>query len=65
MVDMVLLVFSSISISTVGVDGARISLRRFSFLALCLWVVVVVGVVDIFQFSVQEWEASSVGKHSC
>ena len=36
--------FSSISISTVGLDGTRVSLRRFSFLAL--WVVV----VDIFQF---------------
>ena len=36
---------SSISISTVGLDGARVSLWRFSFLAL--WVVVVV-VVDVF-----------------
>ena len=38
--------FYSISISTVGVDGARVCLWRFSFLAL--WVVVVV--VDISQF---------------
>ena len=38
--------FYSISISTVGVDGARLSLWRFSFCAL--WVVV----VDISQFPV-------------
>ena len=36
--------FSSISISTVGGNGARVSLSRFSLLAF--WVVVV---VDIFQ----------------
>ena len=39
--------FSSIFISTLGLDGARVSLCRFSFLAL--WVVV----VDIFQFLVK------------
>ena len=48
MVDMVLLGFSSIFISTVGVDGARLSLSRYSFLALR----VVVVVVDILQFPV-------------
>ena len=46
MVDTVLLSFSSISISTVGLDGAEASLSRFSFLAV--WEVV----VDIFQFPV-------------
>ena len=38
--------FSSVSVSTVGMDGARVSLGRVSFLAL--WVVV----VDISQFLV-------------
>ena len=49
MIDMVFASFSSMSISTVGLDGARVSLGIFSFLALG---VVVVVVEDIFQFSV-------------
>ena len=40
--------FSSISISTVGLDGARVSLWRFSLLAL--WVVV----ADFFSFLLRE-----------
>ena len=38
--------FSTVSMSTVGVDGARVSLWRFSFLSV--WVVV----VDVFQLPV-------------
>ena len=46
--------FSSISISTVGLDGARVSLWRFSFVAL--WVVV----VDISEFPVLQQSESSL-----
>ena len=50
--------FSSISVSTVGVDGARVSLWRFAFLVL--WVIVVVNVSQC-----PDWNWSSFFQESC
>ena len=50
--------FYSISLSSVGVDGARVCLRRFSYLAL--WVVVVVVVDILFPADCQTAKVPSI-----
>ena len=56
MVEMVLLVSSSICMSTAGVNGARLSIRRLSSF-LALWMVVV---VDASHFLVPAPEVSRI-----